>query len=474
MMATEYTPNYNLDLYASADKPNLRDQYNAAMGKIDTQMKKSADDVTNANANVLTLQTQMTEAQKDISALESTVETHGTQITDVQKTADDALSLAQTNESDIADTQNDVTTLQTKMTSVESTANKNKADIATLQTSIGGVDDDIAQLESRIAAEETARANADASLGARITAETTARQSKDVALAADIEALGVYVKRHSNVVCVGDSYGTDYSGATNMYTVLAQVSRWNVTNVSVGGSGFYIQGNGKRFINQLDDAAAQVSPADVDTLIVCGGRNDRGSVNNPVSYSTELTYVRNFLSAAKSKFPNAAIYVFPMLWDKVKLDPMGHIVIQAIETACAEANVWCARGCYSWGYNETFFNDIHPNSDGAEFYGNNIYSCIANNLNDAFKNVGIRYSNASALTGYATFDHGVYHLHGVLASGATQVLAPCFVEQEYESLWFPQVQSNGDMGAIVIEKQNGGTMKGFNTTTSVQVNVNYG
>lgn len=101
MMATEYTPNYNLDLYASADKPNLRDQYNAAMGKIDTQMKKSADDVTNANANVHTLQTQMTEAQKDISALESTVETHGTQITNVQKTANDALSLAQTNENDI-------------------------------------------------------------------------------------------------------------------------------------------------------------------------------------------------------------------------------------------------------------------------------------------------------------------------------------------------------------------------------------
>lgn len=113
MMATEYTPNYNLDLYASADKPNLRDQYNAAMGKIDTQMKKSADDVTNANANVLTLQTQMTEAQKDIAGLESTVETHGTQITDVQKTADDALSLAKTNEGNITEAQNDIDGLQT-------------------------------------------------------------------------------------------------------------------------------------------------------------------------------------------------------------------------------------------------------------------------------------------------------------------------------------------------------------------------
>lgn len=136
MMAAEYTPNYNLDLYASTDKPNLRDQYNAAMGKIDTQMKKSADDVTNANANVLTLQTQMTEAQKDISALESTVETHGTQITDVQKTADDALSLAKTNEGDIADTQADVTSLTGRVTAVEGDITEAQNDINGLQTAV--------------------------------------------------------------------------------------------------------------------------------------------------------------------------------------------------------------------------------------------------------------------------------------------------------------------------------------------------
>ena len=138
MMATEYTPNYNLDLYASADKPNLRDQYNTAMGKIDTQMKKSADNVTNANANVLTLQTQVTEAQKDISALESAVETHGTQITGVQKTADDALSLAKTNESDIADTQSNVTALTGRVTAAEGDIAKAQNDIDGLQTAVGG------------------------------------------------------------------------------------------------------------------------------------------------------------------------------------------------------------------------------------------------------------------------------------------------------------------------------------------------
>jgi hypothetical protein len=144
-MATEYTPNYNLDLYASADKPNLRDQYNAAMGKVDAQMKKSADDVVNANANVLTLQTQMTETQKDVSALTATVETHGSQIAGAQKTADGALSLAQTNESDLAGTQADVTALTGRVTTVEGTATKNKGDIAALSTRVDDLQTDVSQ-----------------------------------------------------------------------------------------------------------------------------------------------------------------------------------------------------------------------------------------------------------------------------------------------------------------------------------------
>ena len=156
MMATEYTPNYNLDLYASADKPNLRDQYNAAMGKIDTQMKKSADDVTNANANVLTLQTQMTEAQKDIAELESTVDEHGTEITNVQKTANDALSLAQTNESGIADTQADVKSLTGRVTTVEGAANKNETDIASLDTRMGAAEGNITEAQNDIDGLQTA------------------------------------------------------------------------------------------------------------------------------------------------------------------------------------------------------------------------------------------------------------------------------------------------------------------------------
>lgn len=140
-MATEYTPNYNLDLYASADKPNLRDQYNTAMGKIDAKMKANADGITNANANVGTLQTQMKQVQGDVTALESTVETHGTQIAGVQKTADDALSLAQENESDIA-------SLTSRVTTVEGTADKNKTDVASLDARMGVAEGSISNLQT--------------------------------------------------------------------------------------------------------------------------------------------------------------------------------------------------------------------------------------------------------------------------------------------------------------------------------------
>lgn len=137
-MATEYTPNYNLDLYAGTDKPNLRDQYNAAMGKIDRQIKTNADGITNANANVITLQTQVKQNTNDIAALESTVETHGTQIADVQETADDALSLAQTNETDVTQLKTQMGTANTNIESLQSTTAYLGNQIKSLNTEVDG------------------------------------------------------------------------------------------------------------------------------------------------------------------------------------------------------------------------------------------------------------------------------------------------------------------------------------------------
>lgn len=60
-MASEYTPNYNLDKYVGTDKPNLRDQYNGAMDKIDAQFVVIENDHTETNNQISAINTNMTQ-----------------------------------------------------------------------------------------------------------------------------------------------------------------------------------------------------------------------------------------------------------------------------------------------------------------------------------------------------------------------------------------------------------------------------
>lgn len=50
-----FTTNYNLDLYDTDDKPNLNDQYNDAMHKIDNAMHDMAGDIVTAETAVQNL-----------------------------------------------------------------------------------------------------------------------------------------------------------------------------------------------------------------------------------------------------------------------------------------------------------------------------------------------------------------------------------------------------------------------------------
>ena len=156
-MASEYTPNYNLDLYVSTDKPNLRDQYNAAMGKIDTQMKKNADDTTNASANVVTLQSQMATANENITALQGTVgelqtdvEGNTSEIASVKQTAEAAQSESQANASEIETIKTDATALTGRVTAVETESSGNATAITGLQSRVGTVETDLNAAESTI------------------------------------------------------------------------------------------------------------------------------------------------------------------------------------------------------------------------------------------------------------------------------------------------------------------------------------
>ena len=126
-MASIYTPNYNFDLYAGADKPNLRDQYNAAIGKIDTQLK-------NTNNNVTVAVESANQAAAGVAA--------------VKKEAADALALAQTNEADIAANDADIVALKAEDSRLSGLINQNSTKINANGSSISGLDTRVKKLEA--------------------------------------------------------------------------------------------------------------------------------------------------------------------------------------------------------------------------------------------------------------------------------------------------------------------------------------
>lgn len=82
-----FTTNYNLDLYDVDDKPNLNDQYNDAMGKIDNAMHDMAGDIVTAETAVQNLSVKVDGFGEDITNLQ-------TAVTTAQTTAENGVAAA--------------------------------------------------------------------------------------------------------------------------------------------------------------------------------------------------------------------------------------------------------------------------------------------------------------------------------------------------------------------------------------------
>lgn len=72
-MAT-YTTNYNLDKYEGTDRPNLRDQYNAAMDKIDAALYADQQIVASHTNTITALQAAQTAANARMDTLDLNID----------------------------------------------------------------------------------------------------------------------------------------------------------------------------------------------------------------------------------------------------------------------------------------------------------------------------------------------------------------------------------------------------------------
>ena len=125
-----FTPNYNLDLYDSTDKPNLRDQYNGAMNKLDTLLETQQQNINTAMINANQALENSTAQAQEISELQTGLGTANTNITSLQGDMTTAKSNIQTLQTDMTEAQGNIETLQSDVT-------QDKSDIAELQAKVG-------------------------------------------------------------------------------------------------------------------------------------------------------------------------------------------------------------------------------------------------------------------------------------------------------------------------------------------------
>lgn len=139
-MASEYTKNYNLDKYASTDKPNLRDQYNSAMDKIDNEIEKLNTKFNSASNGVYAFTQTAKEITENYKSINS-------RIADNEKSIKESIANFENTKKYVHDelekTNSDVKDNANKLKTADEDRHTLHSMIDTVSTRVTGLNDDI-------------------------------------------------------------------------------------------------------------------------------------------------------------------------------------------------------------------------------------------------------------------------------------------------------------------------------------------
>lgn len=269
-MASSYTTNYNLDKYVGTDKPNLRDQYNAAMDKIDTALLAANTNATEAKATTLSFQDDIDAVSDAVSAEVSARQTAVSNEVSARQNADTALA-------------GNITANATAISN-EATARQNA------DTALAG---DISANSTAISNEVTARQNADTSLSSRIT-----------------------TLENKNLVLFGDSWTDRAQGFPDWIPYVTNELKYTgVFNYAAGSAGWI---TGTTIAQQISNAGSDMTSKEkleTKDVIVFALVNDLRNVNTGNDYVTARNSIRSAMvscyASLKEMFPNARMFFIP-------------------------------------------------------------------------------------------------------------------------------------------------------------------
>ena len=252
-----------------------------------------------------------------------------------------------------------------------------------------------------IASEATARENADTAIRNLITAEETARTAADTELRSDLNAaiaamnqqniLSLY--KGKNCVWVGDSFTTGVGADPNekrVSTVFCNAMGMTEFNYGVGASG-WIWGTAanKPYITQVQnayDAMTQEQRKNTAMVVLPGTSTDvsHGSSSQQIGAAATLCAKK-----ASDLFPNAVIYVIPMIWDKALFtftayDTTVEICDQINRAAIPRVKM--DEDSYTWllGRYDFYTSDnVHPNNRGYAVWAAKMISSLLGSANTA-------------------------------------------------------------------------------------------
>lgn len=139
-MASEYTKNYNLDKYASTDKPNLRDQYNSAMDKIDDEIEKLNTKFNSASNGVYAFTQTAKEVTENYKSINS-------RIADNEKSIKESIANFENTKKYVHDelekTNADVKDNSNKLKTADDDRHTLHSMIDTVSTRVTGLNDDV-------------------------------------------------------------------------------------------------------------------------------------------------------------------------------------------------------------------------------------------------------------------------------------------------------------------------------------------
>lgn len=317
---TDYTTNFNLEKYQTGDAANLTDQYNASMDIIDDNLYKININANTAGGKATQALETAQNSNKNLAALgitdTATATTLKNKIDDTNTTADTALNLAQTNEAA-------VTAINANLTALHANSVNNATD---LYNTVQKIDNIYSNIELKR-------------------------------------------KTYTNIAIIGDSvsYGTGASTLANSWAnqFKAYIGASSVQNMSQNNAGYV---NAPTFMTQLQ---AVTNKTNITHIIIAGGANDKLQTTTAITNA-----VKNTLQYALTNFPNAEIYVAPIV-----LGVQGMFryhtnipqTLNAIEEGIAQTpNIHEIQYAWEWlngredwaSTNNGNIDVIHPNDNG--------------------------------------------------------------------------------------------------------------